>query len=144
MASPRRGEGESSARGRRVLGAGKASPRRGQEGVVRRRASRRVRPVAVPATWAIAARAGSVRIEDSTISRTRNAGIELTADNTNLSVLVNRVEIDNHVTLFIAFSKKRGDTLVFTYKVRLYLAILVSLFIIMIIVYPHRLRWCWC
>ena len=39
--------------------------------------------------------AGSVRIEDSTISRTRNAGIALTAENTNLSVLVNRVEIDN-------------------------------------------------
>jgi Periplasmic copper-binding protein (NosD) len=39
--------------------------------------------------------AGSVRIEDTTISRTRNAGIALTADNTNLSVFVNRVEIDN-------------------------------------------------
>jgi hypothetical protein len=39
--------------------------------------------------------ARSVRIEDTTISRTRNAGIALTADNTNLSVLVNRVEIDN-------------------------------------------------
>jgi Periplasmic copper-binding protein (NosD) len=39
--------------------------------------------------------AGSVRIEDSTISRTRNAGIALTADNTNLSVFVNRVDIDN-------------------------------------------------
>jgi hypothetical protein len=39
--------------------------------------------------------AGSVRIEDTTISRNRNAGIALTADNTNLSVFVNRVEIDN-------------------------------------------------